>query len=238
MNRKTSSHRNPKSFHYGSKRRLAVRTTPVIGAFAYDDQNNWPLTAGLMQSPVNVLTEKVIADSDELAPLHFTYGTQLGPVVNTGMNLQINGQGTAVLNGRHFTLTQFHFHSISEHTIDGKNYPLEAHFVHQARDGQTAAVAIFLIEGAENLGFTEVLQAFKKSATTLTHVNDLLPKKLSYYHYLGSLTTPPLTENVEWYLLTEPVEISAAQIADFRTFYADNHRHLQPLNARKILGYL
>lgn len=195
------------------------------------------MTAGLMQSPINIVSAKIETAADALSPLQFNYDASLGPVKNTGMNLQIDGHGTALLNGREFELTQFHFHHPAEHTIDGKTFPIEAHFVHVARDGRMAAVAVMLVAGAENSGFAEVLDAFKSPQAQLTLAKKLLPAHLSYYHYLGSLTTPPLTENVEWYILTEPVEISPDQIAAFKNYFPDNHRHLQPLNARPILRF-
>ncbi|MDU5950016.1 MAG: carbonic anhydrase family protein, partial [Paenibacillus macerans] len=65
-------------------------------------------------------------------------------------------------------------------------------------------------------------------------IGQLLPAHLSYYHYLGSLTTPPLTENVEWYILTEPVELSQEQLNEFYKYYDNNHRDIQELNDRKV----
>ncbi len=65
-------------------------------------------------------------------------------------------------------------------------------------------------------------------------VRNLLPQTLNYYHYLGSLTTPPLTENVEWYILTEPVEISQKQIDAFNQYYEDNNRNIQDKGQRKV----
>jgi len=64
---------------------------------------------------------------------------------------------------------------------------------------------------------------------------DLLPvKDASYYHYIGSLTTPPCSENVQWYLLKTPKTASAAQIAHFRKFYVDNERPVQELHDRVV----
>ncbi|MFZ2683138.1 MAG: carbonic anhydrase family protein, partial [Trichococcus flocculiformis] len=63
------------------------------------------------------------------------------------------------------------------------------------------------------------------------------PANKSYYHYLGSLTTPPLTENVEWYVMANPVEVSAEQIAAFKEYYEGNNREVQPLDERSVLKY-
>jgi diphthamide synthase (EF-2-diphthine--ammonia ligase) len=72
-----------------------------------------------------------------------------------------------------------------------------------------------------------------KSATL--DITPLLPRKLGYYHYLGSLTTPPLTQNVEWYVLKQPVSLSAEQLATLRKHYPRNNRSIQPLNGRPVI---
>ncbi|MNI75377.1 Carbonic anhydrase precursor [compost metagenome] len=65
----------------------------------------------------------------------------------------------------------------------------------------------------------------------------LIPPKLNYYHYLGSLTTPPLTENVEWYVLKDPVEISHEQLKEFYKYYDNNYRETQQLNGRQVFQF-
>ncbi len=66
-------------------------------------------------------------------------------------------------------------------------------------------------------------------------VNELLPaQRDSYYHYTGSLTTPPYTEGVNWYVMTAPIEVSSEQIENFRQIYQVNARPIQPLNGRVI----
>jgi len=66
-------------------------------------------------------------------------------------------------------------------------------------------------------------------------VNDLLPADRSYYRYNGSLTTPPCTEGVKWLLMTNPVELSEAQVAAFDAVMYDDYRPVQPFNARAFL---
>lgn len=63
----------------------------------------------------------------------------------------------------------------------------------------------------------------------------LLPPDRGYYRYDGSLTTPPCTEGVKWFVMAKPVELSASQIAAFRALYQDNYRPVQPLNGRAFL---
>lgn len=108
---------------------------------------------------------------------------------------------TTEINGREFALEQFHFHAQSEHTVNGKHFPMEAHFVHVASDGRYAVVGVFIKEGKANSSFGAVLDSVNTAAEPVA-LADLVPADPDYFHYLGSLTT--LTENVEWYVMSAP----------------------------------
>ncbi|WP_306418372.1 carbonic anhydrase [Carnobacterium maltaromaticum] len=161
--------------------------------------------------------------------------------VDNGHSIQIDDTGTAVINGRNFDLNQFHFHAKSEHTINSEYFPLEAHFVNKAQNGRLAVLAVLFKEGQANPAFETILQNIKKGekATVSDPINtsQLFPTNFSYYHYLGSLTTPPLSENVEWYVMEHPVEVSKEQLKTFNTYYDGNNREIQPLNERIILKH-
>ncbi|MGX7198969.1 carbonic anhydrase family protein [Enterococcus nangangensis] len=223
---------------YVKKAPLKERTLQVVGPYSYHQQESWPYVSGRQQSPIDIKETQVQNAQQQLLPLQLAYQDLVTKVYDTGMSLQAESYGTALLNGRPFTLKQFHFHGQSEHTLDGQVFPLEAHFVHENINGTLGVVAVFMTIGQENAGFQEVLNnyhTFQKNAAT--HIQCLLPQNLSYYHYMGSLTTPPLTENVEWYLLKEPVTISLEQLHTFKKLYPDNHRKRQPLNQRPVLFY-
>ncbi len=208
------------------------------GHLDYDDQSGWEFTAGKMQSPIDIPSGQAVPMSPDAGTVSFDYDTNITGAENNGHSIQITDGGTAVINGRNFALTQFHFHADSEHTVDGQHFPMEAHFVHTAQDGRIAVVGVFFTEGAENLGFQEVLDDVNNASTDpITDLYDMIPENTSYYHYLGSLTTPPLIENVEWYVMKNPVEVSAAQIASFRELYSHNNRAIQPLNDRVIVEH-
>ncbi|MBS7577853.1 MULTISPECIES: carbonic anhydrase family protein [unclassified Enterococcus] len=204
----------------------------------YDDQEDWEFTSGEMQSPIDITTKDTIAMSPDTGQISLDYGKDITKAENNGHSIQITDGGTAVINGRNFVLSQFHFHSESEHTINGEHYPMEAHFVNTAQDGRIAVIGVFFKAGAENKGFQEVLDDVNNEETNpITDLDDMIPANKSYYHYLGSLTTPPLNENVEWYVMKEPVEVSASQIDDFKKLYSHNNRKVQPLNKRVILEH-
>lgn len=206
--------------------------------FDYEDQSDWQFISGEMQSPIDIQTENVEEMVEDTGTIELNYDINIQKVENNGHSIQVTDVGSAVINGRHFSLAQFHFHAQSEHTINGEYYPMETHFVHFAQDGRIAVIGVFFEEGRENAGFQEVLNNLaSETINPIMNLMTLLPENKSYYHYLGSLTTPPLTENVEWYLMKTPVEISSEQLTTFCEFYDHNNREIQPLNERTILEY-
>lgn len=204
----------------------------------YSKQDEWIVTSGEMQSPINITSSDVTPMMDE-GRLDLNYDDQISYVEDTEHSIQVGASGVAQINGRRFELEQVHFHSISEHTIDDESFPLEAHFVHKSQDGRLAVIAVLFKEGESNEAFQFILNQIKKDEKNEIAVDldltELMPESKNYYHYLGSLTTPPLTENVEWYIFSQQVELSKEQIEKFQEFYHDNHRNLQPLNERTIL---
>ena len=143
--------------------------------------------------------------------------------------------------GKRYELVQFHFHKPGEEKIDGKGHDMDAHLVHQGPNGKLIVLAIQLDAGKENRlikalwdnlpkekGKENVVEAVKINAL------DLLPDNKGYYLYAGSLTTPPCNEEVTWFVLKAPVQVSADQIARFAKLYPMNARPVQPLNDRDI----
>ncbi|XP_028832472.1 carbonic anhydrase [Denticeps clupeoides] len=168
-----------------------------------------------------------------------------------------------------YRLKQFHFHwgsrdeCGSEHTVSGTKYPCELHLVHwntkypsfgdaaNQPDG-LAVVGVFLKIGAANPNLQKVLDALdaiknKGKQTTFGNFDPkvLLPASLEFWTYDGSLTTPPLLESVTWIVLRQPISVSSAQMAKFRSLLfspegetpccmQDNYRPPQPLKGRKV----
>ena len=208
----------------------------------YGNQDEWTFESGEMQSPINIETgaaEAMVEDGS----LTLDYAEEIIDVVDNGHSIEMEDGGQATIAGRSFELMQFHLHSPSEHTLDGEYFPIELHFVHKAQDGRLAVIAVFFKEGTENAAFQSILDDVKANEESTVasglslNVAELLPANKSYYHYLGSLTTPPLTENVEWYVMANPVEVSAEQIAAFNEYYQGNNREVQPLGERSVLKY-
>ncbi len=191
---------------------------------------------GHSQSPVNIIPGKSVALNAKYT-LHLDEDMHTtAKVIDNGHSIKVTPKegGTIELNGETFKLLQFHFHGKSEHTVNGKRYDMVAHFVHQnPKTKQLAVIAVFFKEGKNNPVLDNVLSGLGKDIRI--DPADLLPKDTAhYFHYVGSLTTPPCSENVQWYLLKEPDEASKEQIEAFRKYYVDNERPVQELNDRKI----
>lgn len=212
---------------------------PEKNHFSYDHQEEWEFVSGKMQSPINIDTSKVVDYLGSGLELNYE---QVGTYVdNNGHSIQVGLRGTAEIDDRKFSISQVHFHSPSEHTLDGKHFPLEGHFVHQAQNGRIAVIGVMFNVGRHNEAFQQILDAAKllpqgKSEVKIDHLklSRVLPYQFSYYHYSGSLTTPPLTENVEWYILIESVTISQEQLKEFHQYYDHNNRDIQELHDRKV----
>ena len=176
---------------------------------------------GKNQSPID-LGGFVEAD---LKPLKLDYKAGITEILNNGHTVQINytpGSSLGV-DGHAFELKQFHFHAPSENTVNGKHFPLEGHLVHADKDGNLAVVAVMFQEGAANtllarLGEKIPNKAGEKSMLpTGLSVTRLLPNERHYYRFNGSLTTPPCSEGVRWFVIKKPVTASNAQIQQFPT---------------------
>lgn len=199
---------------------------------------------GKEQSPIDIRE----ARRADLPPLLFQYVSEpVRYVINNGHTIRVNyhdapGAGSALLvEGKRYQLTQLHFHRPSEELIAGRRYAMVLHLMHTAGDGEVAGVAVLLTAGAANPAIGELWKRMPPTEGQLAapelSINpaDLLPHSLGYYVYTGSVTAPPCTEGVKWFVLKQPVQVSAAQIAAFAHLYPDDVRPPQPLNGRVVL---
>ena len=194
--------------------------------------------AGTAQSPIDLAG----GTDGDFAALEFDYGAHRATVVNTGHTVQVNvdpGSGM-ILGDTRYELLQFHFHHGSEHTVGGVRLPMEMHLVHRSDQGALAVVGMLLGAGAANEALAPIWERIPSGAGSAEAVPDavavaaLLPATRVAWRYRGSLTTPPCTEGVAWIVMSEPVTLSAAQIAAFGALYARNYRPVQPLGRRTL----
>jgi carbonic anhydrase len=196
---------------------------------------------GLQQSPIDLKTP-VIA---RIGALGTSYRPAPLSIVNNGHTIQVNYApgSTLAMTGRSYQLVQFHFHTPSEHLVGGKPHPMELHLVHADANKSLAVIGVFIDEGAAHVELKKVwaaIPAAEGPAKTIAGVqvdaSRLLPvPRGSYYEYLGSLTTPPCSEDVRWIVLPQPITASAAQIAQFRKLFPLNARPVNKLNQRLLL---
>ncbi|CAA6822786.1 MAG: Carbonic anhydrase (EC [uncultured Sulfurovum sp.] len=196
---------------------------------------------GNTQSPINILPTSDI----DLPALDLNYTTGSKSVINNGHTVQVNIEDGSVFNieGMAYKLKQFHFHTPSENNINGASFPLEAHFVHATDDGKLAVVAVMFKEGDANPILTKVwkklptLEVGKAVSCGLSakEVKALMPTDKDYYKFMGSLTTPPCSEEVKWHVFKTPLTISKAQIETFFKLYGHgNNRPVQATHKRII----
>ncbi len=204
------------------------------------DQND---CGGKTQSPIDIVeTEK----DKTIKPIDFHYNQKrkIHDVVNNGHTIQFDFEpgDYIVINGDQYELKQFHFHESAEHTIKGVRYPLEIHMVHKNKDGKFAVVSIMAQEDKKSNETFEFLDKYlpKKANDTVKvnndfNINKVLPQNRSFYTYTGSLTTPPCTESVQWFIFKTPIEVSIKMITDLKKIMPlNNFRNVQELNGRKI----
>jgi len=162
-------------------------------------------------------------------------------IVNNGHTIQVNvPNGSKIrIDGKPYDLLQFHFHRPSEEHIDGKPSAMVVHFVHKSPEGELAVLAVMLREGNENPGIKTLWTHAPKASGpevipdgVMFNPANLLPKEMDFFHYDGSLTTPPCTEKVKFFILKTQVNIAKEQVTDFP--FKMNARPIQPANGRPI----
>ena len=195
---------------------------------------------GTYQSPFNIVPD-INAD---LADLDIQYAPLPVAVTNNGHTLVVNGGADdhVRIGDKDFKLLQFHFHTPSEYMINGESFPMELHFVHQAPNGRIAVIGVMIVEGDANPAIAQLwnVAPYENDATgqndAVISARDLLPSNQRYMRFMGSLTTPPCTEGIDWHMLMTPITASAEQIAAFRTVVPNNARPIQLRNGRLVVA--
>ncbi len=198
---------------------------------------------GKRQSPINIDTQKL--SSQKLPELAIHYRPAPLRLANDGHTLRVRfDKGSQLTIGQeNYSLQQFHFHTPGGEQIDGEVFPFGAHILHKNTSGQLLAVTVPFRIGAENALLKTLLPLIPKRIDgdhkhpqVSVNVRDLLPAQLGYYRYSGSLTDAPCTENVEWIVLRQPLELSVAQLAQWQKHFADNMRKVSPLYQRTVFA--
>lgn len=175
--------------------------------------------------------------------LHIDWKPEKFTILNNGHTIQANAPDGSFIEvgAARSRLIQFHFHSPSEHAMDGRRTGMEAHFVHRNGGGKLTVVAVLLTPGGQNAAFSAVmstapLKSGGQGSTTMPiDPAEFLPASRETWRYEGSLTTPPCSEGVDWIIFRQTKAVAAADIDKFRGIFHDNARPLRPIGRREIL---
>ena len=210
------------------------------------------LDHGLIQSPINILT-KIVEHVDNRA-ISVKYKDEVDTITNLGHTIQLHfAEGSTIsAHGKTFHFKQMHFHTPSEHQLDGMTYPMEMHIVNAAHDEGNGRIVYLVISilfkmGEENKfisDFHDLIPEEKHSVhniqTGRVRLSDLLmvtrrdKSEEGLYFYKGSLTTPPYTESVNWYIDKHIYEASPEQIETLKKFEGHNARRVQEIQGRIV----
>ncbi|MEE4350509.1 MAG: carbonic anhydrase family protein [Pacificimonas sp.] len=230
---------------------MSAEVEPV--QWAYDGEGgpeNWGSISadnavcdtGTRQSPFDIPATAEV--SQEGAPV-LAIDWPEGPLVvdGEGYNANFNAPegGSITIDGETYDFIQMHMHTPSEYLLAGEQYAADAHFVHANDAGELAVVGVFFEKGEANPDVDTLWSGITTEDETVTpegatfDPEALLPEERDYVHFMGSLTTPPCSENVRWFVMTNPVTISAEQAQMHTDAFGNTARPVQPMNDRDIM---
>ena len=205
------------------------------------DPSHWEgeCNIGHMQSPIDITH----AEKLRLSPLRFHYQPVDLKIFNDCNHYQVKvlfpNNSWLTVGKKSYSLTEFHFHEPAEHAVNGARAEVAIHLVHKSAESAVLVVEVPVIVGKENPAIKTLWEHVPEKGTEHTfpgvkiNAMDLLPSDRDFYHLSGSLTTPGCKQGVAWYVLKNPIEMSAAQVAEYQ--YHDTARPLQPGNNRRIV---
>uniref|UniRef100_A0A7C8ZZV0 Carbonic anhydrase n=2 Tax=Opuntia streptacantha TaxID=393608 RepID=A0A7C8ZZV0_OPUST len=202
---------------------------------------------GKMQSPIDLLNQRVevVPKSEEI---HKFYNPSEAVLKNRGHDIEIKWKGEnskILINGTEYFLRQAHWHSPSEHSINGKRFAMELHMVHLTYDKKIAVIGLLYDIGQSNPFLEKLMKKIESISDSSEEVDigvinpaEIEMRGDNYYRYMGSLTTPPCSEGVLWTVNKQIATVSEEQVALLREAVHDsaeeNARPSQPVNGRKV----
>jgi len=160
------------------------------------------------------------------------------------ISVRCDSAGAVSLAAQDHALMRVDLHAPSEHSIDGRSFPLELQFVHDGgTDGPALIVSVLVTAGQKNAALEAVIRALPKKPGTINRPSGalldpaaLLPSDHTYLDYLGSLSSPPCTEGVRWCVLRSPIEASQEQLDRYARDprLAHSSRPMMPTNTRAV----
>ncbi len=194
---------------------------------------------GTEQSPVDI-RGYVVSQGDSIV---FSYGGTAIRAHNNGHTVQLDFPAgeTIDIGVQSYELQGLHYHSPSEHLVDGESFAAELHLVHRDAEGNLAVIGLLFRTGEPSLVIQGLLDAAPGlgASADLEHglpAASLVPDALDYFGYNGSLTTPPCTEGVRWVVMQSIGTLSQEQVERLRELTGGpNNRPVQPIGGRQVL---
>lgn len=200
--------------------------------------NSYFCEKGEIQSPIDIKINEVQVNREE--DIQFHYKPTLFKIYHRHHTIHAtvtSNDNSITLRNKNYNLVDIHFHAPSEHTINGEHYEMEMHLVHENKHNEKVVVAALFKEGEENDFLSQIFDITPTKLERLSNNPIDLSKMIETnraFHYIGSLTTPPCTEGVEWIVLKEPFQLSKEQLATYLKQYPKNNRPIQQLNNREV----
>jgi carbonic anhydrase len=195
---------------------------------------------GKQQSPIDIRGAHL---NKSLPPIEFHYLTSAATIENNGHTVMItpNPGSYIIAAGVRYDLQQFHFHHPAEEAVKGKLDDMDVHLVHKSAEGKLVVIAVRFREDPDRANavlatlWTQMpTQAGQKNNVAMVNPGGLLPADRGYWTYAGSLTTPPCTEGVRWYVLEQDLPVSREQLRYFGGVEKLNSRPIQDTHGRRI----
>jgi carbonic anhydrase len=197
---------------------------------------------GHEQSPIDIHGAHL---NKALEPIEFHYIG--GPVTleHDGHTIivHVDPGSYIIAGGVRYNLVQFDFHHPAEEAVKGKLTDMDIQLLHKSADGKFAVVVIRLAEDRTTPP-NAVLAALwphlptkagdTEKVTEMINPGGLLPPDKGYWTYIGSLSVPPCTEDVHWFIFEQPVTLSRDQLLTFGALFKVNSRPLQDPHGRRI----
>ena len=196
---------------------------------------------GHQQSPLDIRGAHL---NKSLQPIEFHYIAGAQTVENNGHTIvvHVNPGSYIVAGGVRYNLMQYEFRTPSEEAVKGKLTDMGVQFLHKSADGQMAILAVRLAENqdAPNAVLATLFSQLPRKSGETVKISDMLnpgglmPADRGYWTYMGSLTTPPCTEGVRWFVFQQPVTLSRTQLRNYTSLFRMNTRPLQDAHGRQI----
>lgn len=196
---------------------------------------------GREQSPLDIRKTHL---NKSLQPIEFHYLTGTETAENNGRTIvvHVNPGSYIVANGIRYDLVQYEFRHPSEEAVKGKLTDMSVQFLHKSAEGKMAIIAVRMVmnQDAPNAILATLFANLPRKAGETEKIKELVnpgglfPESRSYWTYMGSLTTPPCTEGVRWFVMQQPITLSQTQLMKYTWMFHVNTRPLQDANGRKI----